>query len=346
MSSPQLTRRHFNQLVAGGLGGLLIAALDGCSEKPVAGGQPAPRDISVAATTTTSVYFAPLLAASSAGAFDAVHLSPHTTSFASSSDTVRAVASGQAAVGIGGILGVIRAAAQAPVKIIGSYFNTTEFVFLAHPDSGINGPADMRGKKAATTGSGGITDFFMANTFDRAGLKKGDVQIVYAGQLPQMVAVFKSRAVDLIISPEPITSQLVSSGDARVVWHNRDYFPNWADGIMFAMADTLAGQHDLLAAYVDGVKRACAHVHEEPDEVAKVWAGQAKIDEAAATRIIGDFTALNNPSGIPTWDVRLSQTALTAASDAAQFLGVAKSSIDWSTVVDQSLLAPGERVSL
>lgn len=84
-------------------------------------------------------------------------------------------------------------------------------------DSGaVKSLADLKGKKIAASGGVGATgSFYLAQSLAKANLKLGDVEVVNMG-FPDMVAAFKSKAIDAGIPPAPFTTQILNDGSAKI----------------------------------------------------------------------------------------------------------------------------------
>src|SRR5215469_2900890 len=91
------------------------------------------------------------------------------------------------------------------------------------PDESQGYPAvikDLKGKKIGVSSKGSATYYALAYTLQQAGLNPAtDVTIVPAGTLSAQVAALKTGQLDAFMSQEPVTTQVTSSGDGRVVYY-------------------------------------------------------------------------------------------------------------------------------
>lgn len=84
-------------------------------------------------------------------------------------------------------------------------------------DSGsVKGAADLKGKKIASSGGVGATgSYYLAQILAKGNLGLNDVEVVNMG-FPDMVAAFKSKAIDAGVPPAPFTTQILADGSAKV----------------------------------------------------------------------------------------------------------------------------------
>jgi NitT/TauT family transport system substrate-binding protein len=80
----------------------------------------------------------------------------------------------------------------------------------------VKGPADLKGKKVASTGGVGATgSYYLAQILARGNLTLGDVEVVNMG-FPDMVAAFKNKSIDAAIPSAPFTTQILNDGTAQI----------------------------------------------------------------------------------------------------------------------------------
>jgi NitT/TauT family transport system substrate-binding protein len=125
-------------------------------------------------------------------------------------------------------------------------------LFVVHPDSNINGPNDLHGKKIADPGLGGTQDVSLRTYLKKYGLKAanqgGDVEII-PGENADAVNLFKKHQIDGAWLPEPFASRLVLEGNGKVLVDERTL---WPDG-KFVTTDVIV-RTEFLKQHPDIVK--------------------------------------------------------------------------------------------
>jgi NitT/TauT family transport system substrate-binding protein len=81
----------------------------------------------------------------------------------------------------------------------------------------IKSPADFKGKTLGITGVGSSTDFLTQFLAAKAGLKAGDYSTIGVGAGNTFVAALKQGKIDAGMTTEPTITQLLSTGDAKIL---------------------------------------------------------------------------------------------------------------------------------
>jgi NitT/TauT family transport system substrate-binding protein len=210
-------------------------------------------------------------------------------------------------------------------------------VQLAHESAGY--PAviqDLKGKKIGVSSKGSATYYGLAYVLQQAGLNPDtDVTIVPAGALSAQVAALDSGQLDAFMSQEPVTTQVTTSGDGRVVFYQyQGTRPPLLDNLItngIATTDK----------YLAGNQAAVKGVH---DAVAQADQFIAGLDQAGATDLANvvspDFPGIDKPvlaQAIEHYQKLYSATMTKAGVDAANQLlienGVLKTPVAYGDVV-------------
>lgn len=91
-----------------------------------------------------------------------------------------------------------------------------ELVSSKHADT-IKSPADFKGKTLGVTGLGSSTDFLTQYLAVRAGLKPGEYSLLPVGAGNTFIAAVKQDAIQAGMTTEPTISQMLKTGDAKVL---------------------------------------------------------------------------------------------------------------------------------
>ncbi|HEX7385730.1 MAG TPA: ABC transporter substrate-binding protein [Castellaniella sp.] len=81
----------------------------------------------------------------------------------------------------------------------------------------IKSPADFKGKTLGVTGLGSSTDFLTQYMAYKAGLKHGDYTILPVGGGNTFIASIKNNRIDAGMTTDPGATQLVASGDGKIL---------------------------------------------------------------------------------------------------------------------------------
>jgi NitT/TauT family transport system substrate-binding protein len=81
----------------------------------------------------------------------------------------------------------------------------------------IRSPADFKGRTLGITGVGSSTDFLTQALAAKAGLKAGDYSTIGVGAGNTFIAALKQGKIDAGMTTEPTISQLLSTGEAKIL---------------------------------------------------------------------------------------------------------------------------------
>ena len=81
----------------------------------------------------------------------------------------------------------------------------------------IRSPADFKGRTLGITGVGSSTDFLTQALAAKAGLKAGDYSTIGVGAGSTFIAALKQAKIDAGMTTEPTISQLLSTGEAKIL---------------------------------------------------------------------------------------------------------------------------------
>jgi NitT/TauT family transport system substrate-binding protein len=209
--------------------GLVLACAPAAAPTPTPtpAAAPVPALESVKIIHVPSVLFAPLYVAMARGYFRQQGIDVQLERAAAGQDAMPVLANSQIDALVGGFAAAtFNAAARGlNVRIVASMgrqphqgYPSALMVRKDLLESGaVSQLADLRGRKVALSGGLGATgSYWMATKLRQAGLGLRDIEVVNMG-FPDMVAAFKSRAVDAAFPSAPATTQIRNDGTA-------DYF--------------------------------------------------------------------------------------------------------------------------
>lgn len=158
-------------------------------------------------------YYAPLYVAQENGFFAEEGLNVEFY-YAAAADIVKNVAAGNVEFGFPNADAVVAAKAQdIPVKVVHTTYQEGLGAIIFGTDSGIQTPADLKGKKVAVTSLGSANYFQLQAAMESEGLSVEDVQVEIVGTGAILTALTEGQ-VDAIVFSKLRTIELNNSGYA------------------------------------------------------------------------------------------------------------------------------------
>ena len=225
----------------------------------------APVPLTVGLGYIPSVQFAPFYLAQRQGYYAAAGLQ---VSFQNKIDPDLVTLVGQGAIDIGVADGtsVIPAVSQGiPIKYIATIYGTFPNVVFAKYSAGINGAADLKGRRIGTPGKYGSSWIMLQALLGSANLTTDDVQVVEYPDFGQGAAV-QQGAVDAatgFANNEPV--QLSLAGVRTTVLHVDSILALPGPGLI-AGTKALGTKHDAIAAFVSATLRAMREIAADPQQ--------------------------------------------------------------------------------
>ena len=267
---------------------VLVGAL--CLAGPMFGGQSA----KAAETVRLLTYVGSLgdwspYVASELGYFKDEGIDFQMSTFQNPGDVTTAIVSGQGDIATGSLPVVIAGAvAKTPMKLIsatqkatpkGGYNNW----WATLPNSPLNGPADLRGKKVHIYAQNSLAQAVTREILANAGLKVGDFQEV-ALPFPQAYTGLEGGLTDVSLFIEPFftrsnaLSKQKYGKPLKVVYTYLTAFP---DGLelsgMFANTNFITKNPETVRAFLRATTRAAKWGNSHPDELKKIIAKYAGV---------------------------------------------------------------------
>jgi NitT/TauT family transport system substrate-binding protein len=145
-----------------------------------------------------------------------------------------------------------------------------EIVYDKGPDSGsvqalvdsdIKGLKDLVGKRVATSQLNGQTTIAAQFAMRKAGIDPSKVQLIEV-PFPRHPDVLKTRQVDAIITTEPFTTMLLSSGVGRVLsWHYAEAMPGGPLGVWWAKKSYIEKHPDVVVRFNRSIKESIDYMN-------------------------------------------------------------------------------------
>jgi sulfonate transport system substrate-binding protein len=226
-----------------------------------------------------------------------------------------------------GAAAVIAKSNGVPIKSIYIYSKPEWTALVTRPDTGIAKIEDLKGRTVAVT-RGTDPYIFLLRSLASVGLTEQDVNIVLL-QHPDGATALATEQVDAWAGLDPYMAKLELESGAQLFFRAAD----WNTYGVLNVREEFAAEHPdavkrLLAVYERGRTYAIEH----PEELQAILVEAAKIDPAVAAKQLGERTDLSNPK--INENVR---STLIEASKILQQVGILKSDVDVTTLVDSLL---------
>ena len=196
--------------------------------------------------------------------------------FPAAAPLLEALNAGAIDTGIAGDAPFTFAAAGAPIKAIFAIRqNQGGLAVLVKPDSPAQAFTDLRGKRVAT-GRGSIGHELLLAALEESGLKPSDVKLTFLLPADARVALI-TGSIDAWATWEPYTSQLETSGAARVIKDGRGITP----GLTFqpTRIDAIAAKRPALEDFVRRLAKARVWGTAHPESFAATWSKLMSLPE-------------------------------------------------------------------
>jgi ABC-type nitrate/sulfonate/bicarbonate transport system substrate-binding protein len=150
---------------------------------------------------------------------------------------------------------------------------------VVQSNSTIRGPADLKGKKIVFPGKASQQFAHLSLYLKGSGVKVSDVDLIRANA-PDMTTLFKRKEVEGMLCWPPYTSELVRTGEARLLYSIDDLWKStglskaghWINAGWGVRADYAKKNEDAVLAVVEALHEARRALQERPDEVYAVFA--------------------------------------------------------------------------
>jgi NitT/TauT family transport system substrate-binding protein len=200
--------------------------------------------------------------------------------FTSPSDLTRATAT-QMHLGTPSSLGTIVAHAKGlpELRIVASLEATTDYVYLVKPDSPIESPADLKGKKVGVSDPTALATYFASIMVREAGLTPDeDVTFINVKAGADAATALEQGVVDVAWSAAPLSIQLINEGKARSIFDASEQYSDFITSVLVSDTGFIEKNRDVVQRMVDVLKRSCEFVNTSPAEAADIWADSSGLD--------------------------------------------------------------------
>jgi NitT/TauT family transport system substrate-binding protein len=150
-------------------------------------------------------------------------------------------------------LAIALRAQGAPIKIVylGHRYGSAVVVYKDGP---IKTVADIRGKTIAIPSRFSDERLIMFRAMKAWGIKPSEVKLVEMAP-PDVAGALAAKAIDAFSMGEPFPSQAEMGGFGRVLFHAREYWPDYMSCVLVVRQDLIDSRPEAVQVLVDGIAR-------------------------------------------------------------------------------------------
>lgn len=266
------------------------------------------------------------------GSFEKAGVNAEEVCFSSGSDAVKALVGGGIDVNLGSYEHVLKMAANdLGVKAYGELYNGISYSLVVKKDAPYETPADLKGETLAVTRPGSMSDTGLRRGLEEDGLDPDkDVKIIGSGSGSTMLAAIESGKVAGGMVSEPTISQMVATGDYRVLYEPTfDY----AGIIVMAKSDWVNENKEAMKIFLNEMVEINKRAKEDPKHVVETMQDQFENVPADVLEEAVQKTMAKVPEGL-----KVTKPGAEAVNEIAVQLEIIKEPVPFEDAVDLSLL--------
>ncbi|HUP44319.1 MAG TPA: ABC transporter substrate-binding protein [Thermoanaerobaculia bacterium] len=125
---------------------------------------------------------------------------------------------------------------------------------VVQKDGPVHSFPDLRGKTVAIPSRYSDERLILFRAMEKHGMKEGDIRMVEMAP-PDVAGALAARAIDAFSMGEPYPSQAEMSGTGRVLFHAREYWPDYISCVLVVRQDLIDDRPEAVQVLVDGIAR-------------------------------------------------------------------------------------------
>lgn len=224
------------------------------------------------------------------------------------------------------------AAAQTGLDVVFVYSannNAGDMSWMVEPSSPVKSLADLKGRKVGFSNPHSTTEMFIRIVLHNAGLDK-EVTALPTGGIAAGLTMVSQGVIDAASADEPA---FLPEGKFRRLFYVRDHVPNitWTVGI--TTRDYAKSHPDMVRKLILARREAVDFMSAHPDEAAKTYAKDWRIDPGLAKTILRRLLATNYFSRGD-----FNMPALQSAMTGLDMMGSITKPVDLSKLIDKDFL--------
>jgi|SRR5436190_5175909 len=169
-----------------------------------------------------------------------------------------------------------------PIKIVylGHRYGSAVVV---HTDGPVHTVPDLRGRVVAIPSRFSDERLILFRAMKVFGIKPGEIKMVEMAP-PDVAGALAAKAIDAFSMGEPFPSQAEIGGFGRVLFHAREYWPDYMSCVLVARQDMIDRRPDAVQVLVDGIARS------------GLWLEQGQRYRENAADFVGRYYYNQNPA--------------------------------------------------
>jgi ABC-type nitrate/sulfonate/bicarbonate transport systems, periplasmic components len=184
---------------------------------------------------------------------------------------------------------------------------------VVQKDGPVKSVADLRGRTIAVPSRFSDERLIVFRALKLWNIDPKETKIVEMAP-PDVAGALAAKAIDAFSMGEPFPSQAEMGGFGRVLFHAREYWPDYMSCVLVVREDMIAKRPEAVQILVDGIARS------------GLWLEQGQPYREAAADFVGRYYYNQNPA--------LLRWALTKPLDRVMYSPLAPRKADFDTVVD------------
>lgn len=220
-----------------------------------------------------------------------------------------------------------------PLKIVnGGVESIGDILWIAKPDSPLNGIKDLVGKRVGFTAPGSVTNMVLLMSLRQAGIDSKKVQMVPAGGIGANLSAVLTGALDAAFTGEPVWTQ-ERSKVKPVFWPQDVLGAEMTQTVGVVTEDFIKSHPEIIRAIIAGRAKGVDYLYAHPDEAADLTAKAYNTDAALVRAVFHHLVQIE-------WWGRgdLHHKGMNRMAEGMQIVGKLNDNVDWTKIVDTSFL--------
>ena len=210
-----------------------------------------------------------------------------------------------------------------------------ELAWMVKPETAYHTLADLAGQKIAYTSPKSTTEMVLRTAIKRAGMT-GRVEAISLGGLGPALTAFAQGAIASAPLNDPMMSR--EPDKHRILFQAQDVFPKFAWSAGVTTEEFLKANPGKLRALMEARRKAVEFMYAHREETTKIYADVFGMDEPLAAKVLPKYYDWGHFG-----KGEISLQGLQAVEEGMIEVGEISGPIDWSKLIDQSLLDPALR---
>ena len=222
------------------------------------------------------------------------------------------------------------------IKIINACGEGWDQLWVARPDSSINSPQDIRGKKIAYSRPRSVSEMFLLLLLEKLGMKKSDVTLLDVGADSAGITAVETGAADLTVATEPFYAmQVHQGGKYKIAFYAKDVLPPMTQTVGITTTAFAKSHAKDLQAILAARRKGVEFIYAHPDESAAILASAYHLPPDVAK----DALQTNLQKFGKWWsEGDFDMSGMNQVVHAMNMTGELSGSVDWNAMIDQDFL--------